>query len=214
MKFLAPILIGILMCLPLFAFTPDSQTSHIAVSGAVASVQVANPQFHNYSVITTVSVPANGVFTCVSGTDLCASAEGYATGLMGTMATTGTLPGGLTTSVNYWLIQSGSTNFKVAATSGGAVAGTAIDITSIGTGVHTFVPVALSGGSMKLQGSMDGTNWADLPIKASGDATKSITISGAGSYELSENNLSMNYIRPYYIISGGQMNIIQSSKVK
>lgn len=48
--------------------------------------------------------------------------------------TTGTLPGGLAVATKYYMRDSDAAEFKVAATSGGA----AINITSAGTGTHTF----------------------------------------------------------------------------
>lgn len=51
------------------------------------------------------------------------------------LRTTGTLPGGLSTGTTYYARDIATNTFKLAASSGGA----AIDITSAGTGTHTFL---------------------------------------------------------------------------
>lgn len=60
-----------------------------------------------------------------------------------TFTTTGTLPAGLSLNTIYFLIYVTNTTFKVASTWANADAGTQIDITTAGTGVHTVVPVPL-----------------------------------------------------------------------
>lgn len=50
----------------------------------------------------------------------------------------GALPGGLATGTNYWFISAGANTGKFASSPENAYAGTAIDITSAGTGTHTI----------------------------------------------------------------------------
>ena len=60
-----------------------------------------------------------------------------------TLSTTGTLPGGLSASTTYYVIEVDDDNFKVSTSKGG----TAVDITDSGTGTHTYdaeVSVSLS----------------------------------------------------------------------
>lgn len=52
--------------------------------------------------------------------------------------TTGTLPGGLAISTTYYAIRVSSTVIKVASTQDNANAGTAIDLTTVGSGTHTI----------------------------------------------------------------------------
>lgn len=64
----------------------------------------------------------------------------------------GGLPGGLSTRTTYYAIRVSATVFKLAATYADAIAGTAIDLSSAGTGTHTLVcahgeTVALTSGS-------------------------------------------------------------------
>ena len=62
----------------------------------------------------------------------------FATGDQVQLTTSGTLPGGLATSTNYFIIYVTSQTFKLATTSGNATSGTAISISSVGAGVQTI----------------------------------------------------------------------------
>jgi hypothetical protein len=53
--------------------------------------------------------------------------------------TTGTLPGGLAASTDYWLIRADSDTLKLASSQANALAGTAIDLSSAGTGTLSLV---------------------------------------------------------------------------
>lgn len=55
--------------------------------------------------------------------------------------TTGTLPAGLSLATNYWISAIASNTFKVATTAANATAGTFVDITDAGTGVHTATSI-------------------------------------------------------------------------
>jgi len=75
------------------------------------------------------------VFTAAAATDIITCAgHTRKNGDKLRLATTGGLPGGLTANTTYWVRDVVGTTFKLAATPGGA----AIDITSTGTGSHTF----------------------------------------------------------------------------
>jgi hypothetical protein len=97
-------------------------------------------QGHRHSAITIgrndgLSAPAP--FTANASTDLLATtAHGLTAGTAVTFASTGTLPGGLSAGPLYYVIASGLTAdvFKVSATVGGS----AVDITSTGSGVHSW----------------------------------------------------------------------------
>jgi len=58
------------------------------------------------------------------------------------LTTTGTLPAGLAVSTTYYVIVVTDLTIKLAATSSSATAGTAIDITTVGTGTHTITRAA------------------------------------------------------------------------
>jgi hypothetical protein len=88
-------------------------------------------------------------FTAVAATDVItyASAIAQTVYVAVTFTTTGTLPAGLSLATTYFLITTGATTAKVATTLANAIAGTAIDITDAGTGVHTINSVNM--GEMK-----------------------------------------------------------------
>lgn len=56
--------------------------------------------------------------------------------------TTGTLPGGLAVLTGYWIIKVTANTIKLATSLVNATAGTAIDLTTAGTGAHTLVDSA------------------------------------------------------------------------
>lgn len=67
-----------------------------------------------------------------------------------------------------------------------------------------------------LQCSNDGVNFANLPLKASGDATKSVSIvSGVGVYFLQEDRLNCNYAQVLYYSGsgGGTVTVTETAKV-
>ncbi|MBI3936758.1 MAG: hypothetical protein HY323_07255 [Betaproteobacteria bacterium] len=79
-------------------------------------------------------------FTAVAATDVCTAAGGQImTGEVVRLTTTDTLPAGLALATDYYLIWQSSTTFKLATSLANARAGTAIDITDAGAGVHTVV---------------------------------------------------------------------------
>ena len=81
-------------------------------------------------------------FTADAGTDICTSdATVPNTPTPVTLTTTGTLPAGLSTSTNYFIIKQSGTTFKLATNVTNADAGTAIDITDAGSGTHTVTTV-------------------------------------------------------------------------
>jgi hypothetical protein len=53
------------------------------------------------------------------------------------LTTSGTLPAGLATATDYYAIRLSNTTFKLATSYANSIAGTAINITSTGSGTHT-----------------------------------------------------------------------------
>lgn len=85
--------------------------------------------------------------------DLDASALG--TGVVGQFTTSGGLPSGISALTNYYLIKVSDTQVKVASSLANALAGTAINITTQGTGTHTFTATAFNN---QTQVSVYGSN--------------------------------------------------------
>lgn len=132
------------------------------------------------------------------------TAHGYLTGLQGQLTTTGTLPGGLSTATNYYLIKVDADNYKFASSRANAQAGTAIDITSAsGGGTHTFTPT--SGGTVG-EFVVQATNfaisddiWTELALSSV------ITVSNSSDTAIiSLNQVPFKALRVGYVPSSGQ----------
>lgn len=86
------------------------------------------------------------------------------------LTTSGGLPGGLAAATNYFVIVVSSTQIKLATTRANALAGTAIDVTSAGTGTHTATTVATAAGAGShfvpagVHVYLDGTGGAKVSI--------------------------------------------------
>jgi hypothetical protein len=77
-------------------------------------------------------------FTAAAGTDLLTVARVYLTGEKVRVTTTNTLPAPLAINTDYYVIYISDTTIKLATTLANAYAGTEIDITTAGVGVHTI----------------------------------------------------------------------------
>jgi hypothetical protein len=119
------------------------------VPGTLALVDVIG--FYRVTSVTTATAQATAntlgqsdTFTADAGTDLCTytSTANYPSNLLtGTrvrLTTTTTLPGGLATATDYYLIRMSDSTFELATTYANALAGTQINITDAGTGTHTI----------------------------------------------------------------------------
>jgi hypothetical protein len=89
------------------------------------------------------SNPQSMTFTCDYTTDIItAAAHGFGTGdIVWCSNVGGALPGGLVASTTYYVIRINANTFKVASSLQLALAGTAINITSNGTGTHSIVQI-------------------------------------------------------------------------
>lgn len=80
-----------------------------------------------------------------TGTDVITiNSHGYYTGMRVRFSSTSALPGGLSTSTDYYIIKLTNNTFQVAASLADANAGTYIDITTVGSGTHTVLSKDLS----------------------------------------------------------------------
>lgn len=107
--------------------------------------------FYRKTSVTTTSAEAttntlgqSDTFTADAGTDICtytSTASIPSNILVGTrvrLTTTTTLPAGLATGTDYYVIKVTDSTFKLATSYANAIAGTQIDITDAGTGTHTI----------------------------------------------------------------------------
>lgn len=106
--------------------------------------------FYRVTTVTTTTAQAttntlgqSDTFTADAGTDLCTWAStanipsNILTGTRVRLTTSGTLPAGLATATDYYVIKMSDTTFELATSYANAVAGTQINITDAGTGTHT-----------------------------------------------------------------------------
>lgn len=207
-----------LLLITLFTVGLTTQAETMTPTYSQGSTSYSTKESMHYGVVAqiVVSNPASVDFTSVASTDVSTSlANTYVLGLKTQATTTGTLPAGLTTTTDYFVIPITSTTFYLASSLANALAGTKINITDAGTGTHTLNPVALAGASIKLQcGSKDGLAFADIPIGASMDATKSASITATGNVYLHESDLACDYVRSYITMTAGQLAITLDPKTK
>ncbi len=78
-----------------------------------------------------------------TGTNQITSNTVFATGVQVTFNTDGTAPGGLTNTNNYWVIKVNSTTMQLASSAANAAAGTAIALSTTGSGNMTLMPTAV-----------------------------------------------------------------------
>jgi len=97
------------------------------------------------------------VVTATAATDLInLTAHELVTGVAVLFSTSNTLPAPLATNTYYWAIRNDANSFKLATSFANALAGTAIDITTTGTGTHYLEPViqrAMSTNGLERTGS-------------------------------------------------------------
>jgi len=89
----------------------------------------------NYTILNAIGIKT-ATFTAAVTDIITANAHGLVDGNMIVLTTTTTLPAGLAASTVYYVVQAATNTFKVSLTSG--TEGPAVDITSTGTGTHTF----------------------------------------------------------------------------
>lgn len=131
----------------LLSATANSAAATV-VPGILKLVDVVG--FYRVTSVTTTTAQAttntlgqSDTFTADASTDLCTWTStanipsNILTGTRVRLTTSGTLPGGLATATDYYVIKMSDTTFELATSYANAVAGTQIDITSAGTGTHT-----------------------------------------------------------------------------
>lgn len=128
-------------------------------SGPAIDLSGAN----SFSVACAATIPPTGSFqstaidlttsTAIIGTNV------FQTGNEFQMTSTATLPGGISSATNYYIIRVDNQSVAFATSYANAQAGTRITLSSKGTGTLSIIPTALTGGAVILQISNDGTNW-------------------------------------------------------
>lgn len=127
-----------------------SFTSHGGTTVPAQAVLIDILGFYRVTTVTTTTAQAttntlgqSDTFTADAGTDVCTWTStanipsNILTGTRVRLTTTTTLPAGLATATDYYVIKESDTTFKLATSYANAVAGTQINITDAGTGTHT-----------------------------------------------------------------------------
>jgi hypothetical protein len=184
-----------------FDAEPDAVAlAAVAVTGTGSNAQSTTPE----------TALENGVDSEVDVTanTLRIPAHGLPVGLKGQLTTTGTLPTGLSTGTDYFVIPVDADTIKLANSLANALAGAAVVLSSQGTSgaVNTFTPTALAGGSVKLQKSNDKTNWSD-----EGSATN---ITQSGSVWLEKDRPGFKWARVSYTLTSGSLSSDNHTVVK
>lgn len=200
----------------------DSQTIATAYSAGSSAINVKSAATVAVVSAVTNSAPAAGTFTAANATEIFTkTAHGFLTGLKVQVSNSGgALPTGISAATDYFVIYISANTFYLATSLVNAQAGTFLSITTDGTGTQTVTPTALAGASVKLQGCLDddaptaSSVWADLPICATGDASKSGSITATANFLLHDHLPKVNYIRAYYTLTAGQLSVAQTTVVK
>lgn len=158
----------------------------------------------------TKSVTTAGTASAVHPTTntVTITAHGQSTGSKGQMTTSTTLPGGLSTSTDYFIIAVDANTVKFADSLAHAVSGTAITLTSSGVGTQTFTPTTSTGNVIKAQGSLDGVTFMDInatnfPCLSPATVTVS-TSSGAAIWDIGR-EVVFNFVNILFTPSAGQI---------
>ena len=118
---------------------------------------------------------SNATFTAATSDVITSSAHGMSNGDVITVASSTTLPAGLSASTYYFIISADTNTFKVSTTPGGS----AVDITDTGTGTHTWYRER-EGDNIDvnefrhIEVSIDLENSPDVTIKCVGAITDSL----------------------------------------
>jgi hypothetical protein len=180
----------------------------VTVTNTQALSAIGMDQYSNFVVqyAVTVNTPSAGTFTAAV-TDICTKvAHNMATGLKVQVSTTTTLPAGLSAVTDYFVINLTADTFKLASSLAFALAGTAVDISTTGTGTHTVTPTAIAGGVLKMQESVDGQTWYDIA-----SVTANITATVTALFQSTSKTLQ---IRPYFTLTAGQCSIVIKTNTK
>ncbi len=131
------------------------------------------------------------------------TAHGFAFGLVVQYTTSTTLPTGISALTNYYVVPASATTYHVATSLANAEAGTFVAYTDTGTGNQTATPVAVSGASAILQGTLDGqATWNTVP-----NSTWTITADGSFLFEL--DYIRYGAYRVYISMTTGMMAFTQ-----
>lgn len=174
---------------------------HLVLADVTASVTAANP--------------ANKNFTSadVDDTDdtITIAAHGLLTGTKATLTTDDALPGGLAAVTDYYVINAGANVIKLATSQANALAGTAIDITDVGSGNHVLVITTTIAGSVKLQKNNEPEDataiWHDV-------ASSSTNFTGTGTLNWALADIGYRELRAVVTVTSGTVTVAIRANAK
>jgi len=179
----------------------NTQSGYAAAALNLTGIDLSISSGYGIVVSTTVATAAAKTFldaaVTPAGDTIAITTHGFYTGLRVAATTSGTLPAGLSVT-NYWVIKVDASTIKLASSAVNALAGTAVDITAAaGGGTHTLTPAALTGGSYKLQCSMDDVLYVDLGV------TNNVTVTADFLHE--KVDPMFKYVRVVWAVTTGQI---------
>lgn len=128
------------------------------VASTAGTTLLSSKRFESRASINVASVTETFAFTAVNaGTDVITVARDFMTGEKVQFTTTGTLPAPLSLATDYYVIRVSATEIKIATTISNSIAGTAINLTTQGTGNHTATLYSFQATSYQQQ-SVDSTS--------------------------------------------------------
>lgn len=167
---------------------------------ALESVPLNHHLNYAIQVVATVNTPSAATFTANAATDIITvTTHGASNGLKVQVSSTTTLPAGLSAVTDYFVYVVSPDTIKLATSLANLDAGTFVNITDAGTGVHTITPTAIAGCAIKLQESVDNSVWYDI----SGSSTN-IT---ATANTLLQGTSKCAHIRVYLTQTAGQVTL-------
>lgn len=192
----------------------DIQFSNIVTTATSTPTDVRRARLYGIQAVVTVNTPAAVLFAAaavsIAANTATATAHGFTTGLKGQLTTSVGLPAGLSGGTDYFIVVIDANTIQFATSLANATASTpvAVDITSQGTGNHTFTPTPLAGGAVKLQKSnvpavldigysYSSGDWTDVA------AAVSLTASGTTWFEVGDPAYRALLI--HYTLTAGRM---------
>ena len=188
----------------IFRLIDKTEAVSVAYSQAGSVYNIADSGCDSFSCIADIDVdtPAAIIVASAAITFATASwektAHGLTSGLKVQLTTSSALPSGLSLATDYFVIVVDANNFKLAVSLVNALAGTAVALANAGVGNQTVTPVALAGGTIKLEQANDLNGpWVIL-----GSATN---VTADADVILSADRPTTRFIRVYLTLTAGNI---------
>lgn len=198
----------------------DATANTITVTGAHNMVTGEIFRIASSVTLPTPLAAATDYYAIVSSPTVFKAATTYANAIAGTAidlsdAGVGTItvtpqaafPAPLLTSTNYYVIGLGGSTIALATSYANAVAGTKIDLTTVGSGTMTLTYVAIAGGTYKVQ-------WANTDAGPWVDEAAATNITTTANFGFRRANVENRFFRLVFTLTTGQVAIQQNTLVR